>query len=119
MPVIVPTFPSTPLYKERVRLEGRDYVFRFDWNNREERWYMSILDIAENNLLLGVKVVANWGLLDRHHFNPDLPPGELIAIDLETGGVSPGFSDFGTRVRLFYFASDEDLADFDPDAVTA
>jgi hypothetical protein len=112
MPVIVPVFPSTPLYKERVRLEGRDYIFRFDWNDREQRYYMHIFDQDEVPLLLGVKVIANWGMLTRHHFNPALPPGELIPMDLEQGGEPPTFDDFGTRVRLFYYASDEDLSEF-------
>lgn len=114
MPVIVPVFPSTPLYKERVRLEGRDYIFRFDWNDREQRYYLHLFDQDEVPLLLGVKVIANWGLLTRHHFNPALPPGELIPMDLESGGEPPTFDDFGTRVRLFYYASDEDLSEFAP-----
>ncbi len=114
MPLIVPVFPGEPLYRERVRLEDRDYVFRFDWSNREQRFYMSIKDQDEELLLLGIKIVANWGLLAQHHFNLALPPGELIAIDAETGGEPPTFNDFGTRVRLFYFASDEDLTVFAP-----
>lgn len=112
MPVIVPVFPGEPLYQERVRLEGRDYMFRFDWANREERFYMSIKDQDEKNLLLGVKVIANWPFLIRSHFNAALPPGDLIAIDLESGGEPPTFDDFGTRVRLFYYESTEDLGEF-------
>lgn len=114
MPLIVPVFPGEPLYKERVRLEGRDYVFRFDWSNREQRFYISIFDQDETPLLLGAKVIANWGLLTRSHYNPDLPPGELIPLDLEQGGTPPTFRDFGTRVRLFYYASDEDVSEFAP-----
>jgi len=114
MPLIVPVFPGEPLYEERVRLEGRDYIFRFDWNNREQRFYMGIKNQDGESLIAGLKVLANWGLLTRHHFNPDLPPGELIPIDLEQGGTPPTFNDFGTRVRLFYYASDEDLSEFAP-----
>jgi hypothetical protein len=114
VPLIVPVFPGQPLYKERVRLEGRDFVFRFDWNHRESRFYASIFDVDEAPLLLGVKVLSNWGMLTRSHFNPGLPPGELIPIDLESGGVPPTFNDFGTRVRLFYYASDEDIGAFAP-----
>jgi hypothetical protein len=113
MPLIVPVFPGEPLYQERVRLEDRDYIFRFDWNHREQRFYMGIKSQDEESLIAGVKIVANWPLLNRSKFDPDLPPGELIAMDLESGGVSPTFRDFGTRVRLFYYASDEDLSEFD------
>lgn len=110
MPLIVPVFPGEPLYNERVRLEGRDYIFRFDWSNREGRFYMSIKDQDETPILLGLKVIANWGLIMRHHADPRVPPGELIALDLESGGTPPGLRDFGTRVRLFYYASGEDVA---------
>jgi hypothetical protein len=114
MPLIVPVFPSTPLYQERVRLEGRDYILLFDWNNREQRYYLSIFDQDGVPLLLGVKVVSNWGMLGKHHFNPALPPGELIPMDLESGGEPPTFDDFGTRVRLFYYESDEDVSEYAP-----
>lgn len=114
MPVIVPVFPGEPLYQERVRLDGRDFVLRFDWSHREGRFYLSIKDAEETLLLLGAKIVANWGILTRSHHDPRLPPGELIPIDIEGGGEPPGFDDFGTRVRLFYYAADEDLGEFAP-----
>lgn len=107
MPLIVPVFPGVPLYRERVRLEDRDYIFRLDWNHREQRWYMSMFDQDEVPLLLGVKIIANIALLVRHGFNPGLPPGDLIPMDLESGGESPTFNDFGTRVRLFYYTPEE------------
>lgn len=113
MPLIVPVFPSEPLYQERVRLEDRDFLIRFDWSHREQRFYMSLYDQDETALLLGIKVVANWGLINRHHYDPALPPGELIAVDVETDGEPPGFDDFGTRVRLFYYESTEDLSEFE------
>jgi len=109
MPVIVPVFPGQALYEERVRLEGRDFLFRFDWVGREGRFYMGIYDAEESPLLTGIKMIANWGFLTRSKWDDRLPPGELIAIDLEEGGEPPGYTDFGTRVRLFYYASDEDV----------
>lgn len=112
MPVIVPVFPGEPLYQERVRLEDRDYIFRFDWSNREKRFYVSIFDQDEEPLLQGLKVTPNWDLLSRHHSNPIVPSGSLIPVDLESGGVPPTFDDFGVRVRMFYYTSDEDISEF-------
>ena len=114
MPVIVPVFPGEPLYEERVRLEDRDFIFRFDWNNRESRFYMGIKNQDGESLIAGVKVTPNWDRLSRSRWNPDLPLGKLIPLDLESGGAFPTFTDFGTRVRLFYYASDEDLEVFAP-----
>ena len=114
MPVIVPVFPGEPLVQERVRLDNRDYIFRFDWSEREQRFYVSIKDQDETLLLLGIKILANWGILTRSHHDLRLPPGELIPIDLEQGGAPPTFNDFGTRVRLFYYAAGEDITEFAP-----
>lgn len=110
MPVIIPVF-SDPLYTERIRLEDRDYVLRFDWAGRESRWYLSIYDSEETPLLVGIKVIANWDFLSRSAWNAALPPGVLITMDLEQGGEPPTLKDFGTRVRLFYYASDEDIGE--------
>jgi hypothetical protein len=111
MPVLVPVFAGEPLYNERIRLEDRDYIFRFDWADREQRFYMSISTSEEESIVQGIKVISNWPLLAHHHWDDRLPPGELIAIDQEEDGAPPVLSDFGTRVRLFYYASDEDISE--------
>ena len=111
MPVLIRIFTGEPLYTQRVRLEGKDYVFKLDWSNREERFYLSIFD-ADNVLIkAGLKIVSNWFILE-HHRTAALPPGELFAFDLTDleSPPPPELADFGTRVRLFYYATDEDLA---------
>ena len=118
MPLLIPIFKSEPLYNERVRLEGRDYIFRFDFAGREDRIYMSIFDQDTEPLLLGIKIVANFALTTRHLFNDGLPPGQFVAIDLEQDGTPPTLVDFGTRVRLFYYQSTEDLDQLAADAIT-
>lgn len=119
MPVIVPVFRNEPLYNERVRLDDRDYILRFDFAGREDRIYLSIYDQDNNPLLIGVKVIPNIGLNTRHVFNAALPQGTLVALDLEQGGVPPTLADFGTRVRLFYYAVDEDLVEAANESVVA
>lgn len=111
MPLIIPVFKNEPLYNERVKLDGRDYIFRFDYAGREDRIYMSIYDQDNVPLLTGVKVLAQVILNLRHLFNAALPQGFLIAIDLEQGGTPPTLVDFGTRVRLFYYEEGEDISD--------
>jgi len=109
MPVLVRVFTEEPLYTQRVRLEGKDYVFKLDWSLREERYYLSIFDLDDTPIKVGIKVVPNWPLLRRHR-TALLPPGELFAFDLaETEAPEPPtLEDFGTRVELYYFASDEE-----------
>ncbi len=105
-PIEVPLAFDTPLYTIRVTLDGVEYILKFDWNDRENRWYMGFFSIDEDPLAVGIKVVANWPLLRR--FTDDrLPPGELFATDLSPMlGESPTYSELGTRVRLMYYPPD-------------
>lgn len=101
-PLEIPLSLDTPLYTERVTLDGREYLLRFDWNGREGRWYLSIGTITEVWIRRGIKVVANWPLT-RKSVDLRLPPGHLFAMDLTSNGEPPDFYDLGRRVKLFYF----------------
>jgi hypothetical protein len=105
----IPTAPGVPFYTQRTRLDGREYLLRFSWNEREERWYLAIADEAEVVLVLGIKLVANWPLTRFYKFDPRLPPGELMVSDLTGTGTPPGLDDLGVgkRCELTYFAVTE------------
>lgn len=102
IPLEIPVFASVPLYTERVTLDGVEYILGFDWNGRENRWYFSLSLVDGTPVTSGVKLVCNWPLLRKVH-SSIRPPGNLTAIDFSPfGGESPGFDDFGIRVRLVY-----------------
>lgn len=104
--LLIPTTPETPYYQQKTRLDGRDYVLHFAYNQREDRWYLSLHDEEDVPILRGLKLVANWPLLKYYHADTRVPPGELIATDLTAdGGSPPGFADLGEgrRVELTYF----------------
>lgn len=105
--LVIPTTTGRPYHSLRTRLDGRDYTLRFAWNQREERWYLTILDDEDTVLLAGLKLIANWPLLRHYHSDPRVPPGELAAMDLtEGGGTPPGLDDLGQgkRCELTYYA---------------
>lgn len=102
-PIEIPVATDTPLYSERVTLDGSEYIFAFDWNDREGRWYLSISTVDGLPLALGIKLVANWPLL-RRFTDSRLPPGHLIAADISSqAGESPAYAELGARVKLMYF----------------
>jgi hypothetical protein len=102
-PVEIPVASGAPLYSERITLDGIEYIFKFDWTEREDRWFLSIFSVSGTPLALGIKIVANWSLL-RRFSSKDLPQGVLAAVDMSPQeGESPGFFDFGTRVKLLYY----------------
>lgn len=111
---LIPVRSGIAYQSQKTRLDGRDYILRFSFNEREARWYLAIFDEEETPLLAGIKLVSNWKLLRFHHHDPRVPPGELMAIDLTGDNSPPGLDDFGIdkRVTLTYFtADDEGLAE--------
>jgi hypothetical protein len=103
--LLIPTSPGVPYYVQKTRLDGRDYILRFSYNERIQRWYVGICDEEGTPLLLGLKLVANWPLLRHYRHDPRLPPGELMAVDLTNDGSPPTLNELGEgkRVELTYF----------------
>jgi hypothetical protein len=103
---LVPTSPGVPYYSQTTKLDGRDFFLRFAFNEREVAWYLSIYDEQRVPLLLGIKLVVNWPLLRHYHYDPRIPPGELMALDLTGDGATPGLDELGEgkRVELHYFS---------------
>ena len=98
----IPIALDVPLYAERITLDGVEYVFRFDWNERELRWYFDLGLPNGTWLVRGVKIVSDWPLLRRFK-GASFPKGHLIAIDLsDQGGEPPVFQDLGRRVKILY-----------------
>lgn len=111
MPLIIRTVSTADdaYTSQRTRLDGRDYLLRFAYNEREERWYLSLYDEDELPVLQGLKLVANHPLLKAYRSNPDVPPGELVVADL-TGDNSPPTLDElgeGRRCELLYITAAE------------
>jgi hypothetical protein len=104
--LLVPTFAQAD-YTQRMTLDGRVFTLHFTWNQREEAWYLALLDEADVEVISGVKIIANWPLLDFSKYDPRLPDGEFIAFDLTGNGSNPGYDDFGIgkRVELNYYST--------------
>ena len=102
-PVEIPLYPDVPLYTETVNLDGVDYLLRFDYSAKEDRWFLSVFSAAGAPLRLGVKVLSGWNTLRLCRIT-GRPPGLLFASDPRSPTAdAPGFADLGRRVRLFYF----------------
>ena len=102
--LVIPTTPGEPYYRQKTKLEGREFTLSFAFNQRIGRWYLSIYDEAEVPLLLGIKLVTNWPLLRRYRFDTRLPPGELMALAADGDRTPAGLDELGPgkRVELVY-----------------
>lgn len=101
MALEIPLDPELPAYEFTIDLDGRVYRLGFAWNARAGAWSMDLGTEAGEPLVMGLKVVANWPLLDRYA-DPRLPPGVLMSVDTSGDGIDPGRDDLGDRVRIVY-----------------
>lgn len=106
---VIPTF-TDPFYTMTVALEGRDYVFEFRYNQREDVWYFSIGLPDGTTIAAGLKVVCRREFLHRIA-DVRLPRGTLLAVsnELPLDESPPGLEELGEgrRVQLIYATSDE------------
>jgi len=86
-----------------IPLDGVRYRLKVYYSFRQSIWFFDLMTDRETDLLVGVKIVPDWGLISRFKID-GLPPGEIIAIDTSETGLPPGRDDFGLdrRVRLVY-----------------
>jgi hypothetical protein len=106
------TIPTTsdPFQRMTVRLDGSDYVIELRYNQREERWYLSIADDESVPILSGLKLQANWPLLWRHRYDTRVPPGEImVTVTTATDRSPPTLDDLGEgkRCELSYYDAAE------------
>lgn len=103
--LLIPTSPGVPYFTQKTRLDGRDFLLRFAYNERAERFSLSIFDESEQPILRGLWLVTNWPLLRRYRADIRLPPGELMVVDLSGDGSPPTLDELGEgkRCELTYF----------------
>ena len=75
----IPTFPD-PNYVQTTALDGVQYTLTFDYSQIERVYYLTLGDAAGSPLASGIKILCNRPLLGPGRTNPDLPPGELVAV---------------------------------------
>jgi hypothetical protein len=99
MAVLTLLTTEDPFQKQNVNLDGVDFIVSLSFNQREERWYLSIADDEGTPLISGLKLLANYRLLFRHRYNTKLPAGEIMAIDTTPDGSPPTLLELGAGKR--------------------
>jgi hypothetical protein len=103
----IPLAPGVPFFRQRVTLDGAEYVLVLRWSQREEQWYLDLRD-ANGVLLVGsIKLVVNWPLLYRFRSIVGVPPGELMVVDGRAQAVDPGLAELGDVAQLVYLDAAE------------
>ena len=98
--------PPEPSFKQRVTLENSEYVLQVYWQERSQRWYLSIFDGNEVPLVAGIVMGVNLSLIFRFEII-GLPPGDFILAS-QNGFAECGFDELGDRCKLIYVTSDDE-----------
>ncbi len=117
MSLRVPTSTTLSDYFQTTSLDGRDYVFRFLYNEREGTWFFSLFDEEGDPIVQSIKVIVQLPLL-RLVVDERKPPGILLALDTQAPETDfssaskslardPGLFELGERVILLYFTEAE------------
>jgi len=96
-------------WKMSVTLSGVRYQFYISWNTRLENWYMTILDVNDNVLLGGIRLVPYVNLLEKYRASvPELPPGDIgIYCEGKTDTDEITRTNLGNHFKLFYVIEEE------------
>lgn len=95
--LVIPTSPDDPFYTQISELDGVEYTLDFRYNQLENRWYLTIGDVAGVDLLKGIKLVPGADLLF-YHKTIGLPPGQLLVL-ASGDGSAPGLGELGPQRR--------------------
>lgn len=106
MPVAIPLDATDPFYRVGVTLEDIPYILDVRWNGRDGAWYFDLLDVAEDPVRCGIKIVlgAFLGIRSR---DPRMFPGTLVAEDTSGESRDATIDDLGTRVVVYYYTAAE------------
>ena len=90
-------------FSQKIVLNSQIYNIKIYWNTREDAWYMDILDKDLNPYIYGIKLVANFPLLqeyDRSFVNY----GNFILADTEgfPNSDRPTYDNIGERYQLIF-----------------
>lgn len=103
----IPTWQDGKAHRKFTILwEGTLYTVYEHYNSRDQRWYATINDSADNPIegLMGRKLVTNWKI-NRQVTLDDAPPGDIYTQSADH--ADPGLLDLGARVAFYYVESED------------
>lgn len=98
---VVATPTSESNYDGVVGLGGVDFGLRLLWNERDNHWFMSLSDSSGDDIVTGIKVVANTPFAI-HCADSRMPSGAIWIIDTTLREEDPGLRDIGSRCVVLY-----------------
>lgn len=85
----------------KISLDGDSFFFFFQYDARDDSWFISISDADEITLVEGIKMVVDVNLFGQFG-HLDIPQGNLFCSNSENPNTEPNIENFGNNIQLFY-----------------
>lgn len=89
-----------------INLDDIQYNLNFRWNALNEYWVMDVSSANDVPIVFGVKVVANYNLLNQYSMDGK-PPGDIVCQNVVGGWEDIRRYDMGQVDELVYYAMGE------------
>ena len=101
--------PKGPFWDLTVTLDGTDYLLTGQYNQRANRYYLSIAQPDGTPIASSKAVTCGWPMFLNSSNIDLLPPGRIMAVSQTNDRSDPGLGELGPglRVELFYFDAAE------------
>lgn len=97
----IPFAANLPWFTQPVTFSGVTYTLEFQYNARESRWFMDVLDVSEAPILLGIPLNIKRDLTGQYG-SYALPKGMFFCRDDSGANQPPTFTSFSVdHVLLF------------------
>lgn len=103
--LIIP-FRDPAQWTMQIELDNIVYFLTFTWNALNEFWTMDIADSDQIPLIVGIKVVPNYPLLQAFTVFGK-PPGEIICQNVVNAPDTISRYDIGQKFELVYYSEGE------------
>lgn len=97
----IPLVSSESRFKIRTILDAIEVILKIDWNDRAQRYQLSVYDANENALAEGLCMNVDTEIMNRYTIE-GLPKGMLTLIDTSETHEEAGLGDLGERCKLIY-----------------
>ena len=85
--------------------DGQRFFIAFNYNSRNDTWYMDLKDANRQTLLAGLACLTNvQQLTARFALDEGLLVGDILIADSNNQGIDPSFENFGDNVSAFYLS---------------
>lgn len=102
---IIP-FKEPAQWKEQLQLDGVVFYFVFKWNALNEFWVMDIYNVDELPLILGIKIVPLYNLLEQYTVFGK-PRGDIICQNIVGSQDTISRFDMSQKFELIYYSIGE------------